>query len=263
MRYFPNIPVLVSLLLMYTVSVGPVHAEFKAYWYVLYDTETQEYSDYYGGTDPHTYQGNLPEHIYIENIFECVIKGNTGGIPEEKVKEIVREQFRKETFRVYAKYDPPNNPYLKIAQYDSLVNFCSRFYDLNRNYVLAIILKESGANANMTGPNGEMGLLQIRPEMARRIIAEKGLKDFPVERMYEPAWNIAFGCYYFYQLTEEFGRDVDNIIAAYYTSPEDVKRYVGREQPDEVKTYVNRVKYLAYIFDSFPQPKDHARSVWR
>ena len=64
-----------AILIILLGLLSPARAEFKAYWYVLHDTHEGTYKDYYGGIDPKTYQGILPDHIVIENI------GNRSPLP--------------------------------------------------------------------------------------------------------------------------------------------------------------------------------------
>ena len=257
----PSAVIKLALAVFMLTRMGPARAEFMAYWYVIHNTEEKTYSDYFGGVDPQTLQGTLPPHLAIEKIFECDIMGNTSGIRAQEVEDLVKKQFRKETFSALSEWDPPNNPYVKITPFYPIIEYCSEFYHLNHNYVKALILKESGAQPGMTGPDGEIGLMQIRPDDARRMIQEQKLENFNTEKLYDPAWNIAFGCYFLHQLTEEFAGSVDNIIAAYYRGKEDVIKMKNKPFDSEVSDYIDRVVYLTYIFDSFPQPGDRVRSV--
>jgi hypothetical protein len=241
--------------------VAPIGAEIKAYWYVIHDVKNHTYKDYFGAIEPRTYQGILPPYCFVENIYECAIQWNTSGIPEAVVEKLVRQQFRKDTYKTLVKYDPPDNPYVAMAKYDTLIEYCSAFYHLNPNYVKALVLKESGANSRATGQNGEIGLMQIRPTLARQIIREQNLSGFTLQDVYTPEWNIGFGCRYLQYLDEEFEGNVDNIIAAYHTSQDEVKKNMKQPFAPEVRQYVDRVKYLACIFDCLPQPGDRSRTV--
>jgi soluble lytic murein transglycosylase-like protein len=241
--------------------VAPIGAEIKAYWYVIHDVKNHTYKDYFGAIDPRTYQGILPPYCFVENIFECAIQWNTSGIPESAVEKLVRRQFRKDTYKTLAKYDPSDNPYVAMAKYDTLIEYCSRFYHLNHNYIKAMVLKESGANPRYTGADGRIGLMQIPPALARQIIREKQLAGVSLQDVYTPEWNIGFGCWHLQRLSEEFDGNADNIIAAWHTGLNEVKSNMGKPFSAEVQQYVDRVKYLANIFDCLPQPEDRTRTV--
>lgn len=81
--------------------------------------------------------------------------------------------------------------------------------------VFAIIRAESKYQNAAESAVGAKGLMQIMPETANWIAEQNGIEDFKMNDLYEPATNIAFGCWYLHSLSQEFNGNIPLIIVSY------------------------------------------------
>ena len=81
------------------------------------------------------------------------------------------------------------------ADIDELVETFAQKYDIDSNFIKAIIKQESGFNARATSKKGAMGLMQLMPKTAESL----GVSD-----VYNPSENIEGGVKYLKSLLDKY-----------------------------------------------------------
>ena len=109
--------------------------------------------------------------------------------------------------------------------------------------LLAIIEQESKFNPRASGPHGSIGLMQIKPFVARDIAKRHGSPWSGLRTLYDPAANVAIGASYLGEMFDMY-TDPALAIAAYNQGPYRVQRLVARGQNP-------RSKYLQAVLARF------------
>jgi peptidoglycan lytic transglycosylase len=116
-----------------------------------------------------------------------------------------------------------------IHRYDGLIARQAAVYRLDPELVWSIIYEETYFSPWKTGKDGEIGLMQITPAVAREWAAETGMHDLerqmaqnPASLLRDPERNIQIGSWYLEKIYEQY-RDVPDaearVIAAYNAGP--------------------------------------------
>lgn len=129
-------------------------------------------------------------------------------------------------------------------------------YDVPPELVAAVIMHESGFDANVRSEAGAVGLMQLTPQTAEGIAERTGGTRFERSDLLDPELNIRYGCWYLAHLHDSFGkgdgRDYVATLAAYNAGQGRVRRWLaedkdGRLDVDEIpfaetRQYVRRVQ---------------------
>lgn len=84
-------------------------------------------------------------------------------------------------------------------------------------FLLAIIKTESQFNPLALGSAGEIGLMQIKPETAKWICAQQGMKWKGKNALKNPHYNLEIGALYFKYLKKSLRSQASKYITAYNT----------------------------------------------
>lgn len=114
-------------------------------------------------------------------------------------------------------------------RYDALITRQAGVYRVDPDLVWSIIYEETYFSPWKQGKDGEIGLMQITPAVARQWAAETGMRELerqmtqsPANLLREPERNIQIGCWYLEKIYEQY-RDVPEpearVIAAYNAGP--------------------------------------------
>ena len=98
--------------------------------------------------------------------------------------------------------------------YWRLVQRQSRANGLDPYLVMGLIRQESAFNAHATSSANAHGLMQILPTTASRSKRASRIR-YAGERLYNPTYNIRFGCAYLRSLLKDFGGKPELALAAY------------------------------------------------
>lgn len=109
--------------------------------------------------------------------------------------------------------------------------------------LLAIIEQESKFNPRASSPHGSIGLMQIKPFVARDIARRHGIPWSGPRTLYDPAANVAIGASYLGEMFAMYP-DPGLAISAYNLGPYRVQRLVARGQSP-------KSKYLAAVLARF------------
>jgi soluble lytic murein transglycosylase-like protein len=122
---------------------------------------------------------------------------------------------------------------VKSITYDSLIENAALANTINPALIRALIVVESGFNPRAVSKRGAIGLMQLRPETARR---------YGVSNIYDPAQNIRAGTRYLSDLMALYDSDTELALAAYNAGEAAVARYGGHIPPfKETLEYVPSV----------------------
>lgn len=121
-------------------------------------------------------------------------------------------------------------------KYREIIENCSREYNLDPYFVMAVIHTESRFDENANSHKGAMGLMQITEETAKWSIEHFKL-DANIEDIYKPEINILIGCAYLDYLTDIFNDETETVIAAYNAGQGNVKKWLNdKRYSDDGKT---------------------------
>ena len=123
--------------------------------------------------------------------------------------------------------------------------------------VLGLIQQESRFDPRARGPRGSMGLMQIRPFVARDVAARHSLGWNGSSTLYDPVVNVRIGLAYLLEQKERFG-STELALAAYNVGPSRLKRLLAAGRSGS-GNYVRRVLEKAdALADEFGQPETAA-----
>ena len=118
-------------------------------------------------------------------------------------------------------------------KYSEYVERYSEEYDIDENFIYAVIKTESGFDSDARSNVGAVGLMQLMPiafkEVRNNIEDNKGLK---YSDMYNPEYNIMYGTWYLDYLYEQFG-SYELTIAAYHAGMTEVRGWLYSGVLDE------------------------------
>ena len=121
----------------------------------------------------------------------------------------------------------------KSSAYDSIIETAAVANTVHPALIRALIVVESGFNPRAVSKRGAVGLMQLRPETARR---------YGVSDRYDPGENIRAGTHYLSDLMALFGSNTELALAAYNAGEGAVARYGGHIPPfKETLNYVPSV----------------------
>jgi soluble lytic murein transglycosylase-like protein len=105
--------------------------------------------------------------------------------------------------------------------------------------VLGLIQQESRFDPRARGPRGSLGLMQIRPFVARDVARRHEFPWDGAETLYDPVANVRIGLAYLVEQRERFG-SVEHALAAYNVGPSRLKRLLAAGRSGKGR-YVRRV----------------------
>lgn len=98
-------------------------------------------------------------------------------------------------------------------------------YELDPNLVVAVIRVESKFRSNAESSRGAKGLMQLMPETAQWAAEQMGV-SYDVDKLFDPDYNIALGCWYLSNLLQEFDHNLPVALAAYNGGRGNVKQWL-------------------------------------
>jgi len=142
----------------------------------------------------------------------------------------------------------------------SVSNF-SRSFNVQEEFVWAIMRTESQFKADVKSPVGALGLMQLMPYTATQIAKLLKFNEFTPPQLFEPATNIRLGSRYLQRLMKQFEQTLPLAAAAYNAGPHRVRSWlkIFGEKLDmdefvehipylETRNYVKKVVHNYYIY---------------
>jgi soluble lytic murein transglycosylase len=150
----------------------------------------------------------------------------------------------------YAEYEFSEIPpevwsLLYPRDYWQLVKRQARANGLDPYVVMGLIRQESAFNPRATSSANARGLMQILPQTASRTRRGRARE---ARRLYDPAYNVRFGCRYLRDLLKASEGSVERALAAYHAGDFRVKDWLGK----------NSFREPAEFTETIPIPATHA-----
>jgi len=124
----------------------------------------------------------------------------------------------------------------RTSAFDEHIRAAAQKYGLAATLLKAVMAVESNFDSAAISEKGATGLMQLMPATAR---------DMYVYDILDPAQNIEGGARYLRQLHDQFGGDLERVLAAYNAGPERVRRAGGAVPAiPETQAYVRKVLRL-------------------
>lgn len=127
--------------------------------------------------------------------------------------------------------------------YDDIVEKYAQRYNLEQEFILALIKQESVYDPRAHSPANAYGLMQIIPvtaeDMAR--LARMRIKDN--NSLFNPEINIHLGSLYLKQLNKQFDGYKEGILAAYNAGPHRVQRWIEIEGSENVDVFIENIEF--------------------
>lgn len=161
-----------------------------------------------------------------------------------------------------------------IHHYDSLIAQQAVRYQIDPDLVWSIVYEETYFTPWKIGRNGEIGLMQVTPAVAREWAAEASLT--PLEQrtfgdthslLRDPEHNVQIGCWYLQKSSQEYrdapGREA-RMLAAYNAGPSraaDWSRVPSGDPPLSEQQFIARIDipstraYVTAILDRYNRVK--------
>lgn len=167
-----------------------------------------------------------------------------------------------------------------IHRYDGLIARQAGVYRLDPDLVWSIIYEETYFRPWQLGKDGEIGLMQITPAVAREWAAETGMPDLerqmaqnPEPLLRDPQRNIQIGCWYLEKIREQY-RDIPDaearMIAGYNAGPSRAAEWNKVSEGEEALTrdeFINKIDipstraYATSILDRYDKLKGRTQGV--
>jgi len=138
-------------------------------------------------------------------------------------------------------------------RFDSMIARQAAIYRVDPDLVWSIIYEETYFSPWKTGKDGEIGLMQVTPTVAREWATETGMRELerqmaanPESLLRDPERNIQIGCWYLEKIWEQFqdAQDVEaRMIAAYNAGPSRAVEWsrVEEGKPQSGAEFITRI----------------------
>lgn len=133
----------------------------------------------------------------------------------------------------------------------SIIRRYAAINHLDPYLVMGLIRQESGFNVRATSPADARGLMQV---LASTITHSRRYRSSVGRRLYEPAYNVRFGCAYLRKLLERYKGNVAEALAAYNAGPTNVDQWISR------RTFRDQQEFVESI--PFPETRIYLKAVF-
>jgi soluble lytic murein transglycosylase len=117
-------------------------------------------------------------------------------------------------------------------------------HGLSESAVLGLARQESAFDARIDSGAGARGLMQLMPEVGRRLWNDAGRDAWHVDRLYDPAVNVELGCVLLAEELKRSGGNLPQALAAYNAGGEVAEKWMSRlGANDPPEMYVDLVEY--------------------
>ena len=138
--------------------------------------------------------------------------------------------------------------------------YCTK-YNVEPDFLLAIIREESRFKADAGSHAGAQGLMQIMPATGKSVANQIGISNFNESMLHDPEISITMGSFYISQMLSNFGNNKYYALGAYNGGPGAMQRWISKYGGldidefiesltyDETKNYIKKVMASYFIYD--------------
>ena len=108
--------------------------------------------------------------------------------------------------------------------------------------VMGLIRQESGFNPRATSSSDARGLMQV---LATTVTHSRRYLNSVRNRLYEPAYNVRYGCAYLRELLKRYNGNAAEALAAYNAGPTNVDRWLSRRTFRDQQEFVESIPFPA------------------
>ena len=162
----------------------------------------------------------MAEDIEKDNKINQILNEN---LPEEDYTPV-----EKEALNLKSKIDLKT----QTTDIDKIIETFADKYNVDGDFIKAIIKQESGFNPNAKSKKGAMGLMQLMPKTAESL----GVTD-----AFNPWENVEGGVKYLKGFLDKYNNNHELALAAYNAGPGAVSRYGGVPPYKETQNYIKTI----------------------
>jgi soluble lytic murein transglycosylase len=156
-----------------------------------------------------------------------------------------------------------------VHRYDELIARQAEVYKLDNNLVWSVIYEETYFKPWEIGADGEIGLMQVTPTVAREWAKATGMKTLEkranenaVELLRDPETNLQVGCWYLQKLRQSYrglpGEEA-RALAAYNAGPSRVEEWSKTAPNDENSPPLTEQQFIERI--DIPSTRSYVESI--
>lgn len=144
--------------------------------------------------------------------------------------------------------------------YPELIERAGREFEIDPQYIAAMIREESRFNPRAKSASGAYGLMQVMPDTGSTIARSLNVGNFHAEMLYDPELNIRFGTFYMRSLMRSLQGDLYLVAGAYNGGPgrmsrwlsefdvEDRDEFIEQIPIDETRNHIKKVMHAYHIY---------------
>jgi soluble lytic murein transglycosylase-like protein len=172
---------------------------------------------------------NPPENIITDMLFRHHTDAESNATVKEN-KDMAKP----------SKSKPESN-----VGFDSLVEKYATQFQVNPNWIRAMIKQESSGRVNALSKKGAQGLMQVMPKTAAEIARKLKVDKYDPSN---PEQNIMFGTFYFAERLKSHKGDYKNATMAYNAGDKRIK--AGMIPKESANYYEKIIKYYNEILNA-------------
>ena len=135
--------------------------------------------------------------------------------------------------------------------YTSIIRRYAAINHLDPYLVMGLIRQESGFNTRATSPSNARGLMQV---LGSTITHSRRYRASVDRRLYNPAYNVRFGCAYLRELLKRYHGDAAEAVAAYNAGPSRVDQWLSQ------RTFRDQQEFIESV--PFPETRVYLKGVF-
>lgn len=145
-----------------------------------------------------------------------------------------------------------------VERWNDELQQAARRHNVDPALLSIVTLLESRGNPQAVSARGAVGLMQIMPETARKIAEARGIRNFDVAELRDPATNLDFGAWFLSRQLATFGdgeltdESVRQAAAAYNGGPYRLRRHLEHGEPLSAETE----RYSGLVFELWSERGD-------
>ena len=128
--------------------------------------------------------------------------------------------------------------------YTKEVEKAARLFNVEKEFIYALIRQESAWNPKARSPADAFGLMQIRPFVARKVARTNGVSYKNMYDLYKPQKNIILGTAFLKQLFDKYNSQFITTVAVYNAGRTAVLRWLKQKPPEkDPLSFIEEIPY--------------------